>query len=228
MITKPLFILQLILLAGLGTVFLLPKHTEEPAAGVALALPEYIGGWFGEDAAVSDKEHSTLGPETQFARKVYTNGQGDALFVSVVLAGHDMNTSIHRPERCLPAQGYTILDSRTTSIDLSPQPLSVTRLYNSRQRSPRGAPLVNDYSLDYYWFIGSQETTPSHFTRTLIDIRDRLLKGTVQRWAYVTVMSGITNGTTRFGRSEEETDKVIKDFIKQLVPILEKPGVAHS
>jgi hypothetical protein len=84
-----------------------------------------------------------------------------------------------------------------------------------------------DYSLDYYWFIGSDQTTPSHFTRTFIDMRDRLFKGTVQRWAYVTVMSRIS-GSGSFGRSEQQTDDMIQDFIERLLPLLEKPGVVHS
>ena len=37
---------------------------------------------------------------------------GDQVLVSIVLSGHDLDNSIHRPERCLPAQGWTIVDSK--------------------------------------------------------------------------------------------------------------------
>ena len=43
-------------------------------------------------------ERSTLGYETEFARKLYTNGRGDEIFVSIVLANRDMNTSILKTE----------------------------------------------------------------------------------------------------------------------------------
>ena len=47
------------------------------------------------------------------------------------------------------------------------------------------------YSIDYYWFIGHDAQTPSHLQRPCVDIRDRVLKGENQQWAYVSVISTI-------------------------------------
>ena len=222
MITKRLLVLLLALLAGLSSIFVLPKHAGNQPVGIVLALPDYIGQWYGQSAVVTEKEIAVLGRETEFCRKTYFNGLGDQIYVSIVLGGQDMNTSIHRPERCLPAQGFTIVDSRVETIPMSPRPLSVTRLHDMRPVGKSGDKTLSEYSLNYYWFVGCTETTPSHTSRNLIDMRDRLLQGYNQRWAYVTVMSPITQSLTKFGRSEKETDAVIKSFIQQLVPLIRR------
>jgi Protein of unknown function (DUF3485) len=146
-----------------------------------------------------------------------------------------MNTSIHRPERCLPAQGWSIAKSDALVIPLDDRGvLTATRLYNIRTQRDRetlkpvigrdGNP-VTIHHLSYYWFVGNTETTQSHFSRTWIDVKDRLMKGYNQRWAYITVSATITEGLIRDGLSEKETDAMIKDFIKKLVPLTHRDSV---
>lgn len=227
--TRRLLLLLAILLLGMSAVFLLPASPQRPEPGVIMALPEFIGDWYGQDAAVSEKEYYALGNETRFARKLYTNARGDSVYVSIVLGGHDMSTSIHRPERCLPAQGYTVTASQPLKVDS----LTVTRLHNLRPLyTDAGKPIIgrngqslNEFSLLYYWFVGCSDTTNNHNTRYYMDSRDRLLKGYNQPWAYVTVMSRISEGLQTFGRTEAQTDAIIQTFIQKLVPLIQKPTV---
>lgn len=222
MITKRLLILLASLLLGLGAVFLLPSAPKNQPAGVNLALPDYVGLWLGKDEPVTEQEHLVLGSDTEFARKTYTGTGNWKLYVTIVLSGQDMNTSIHRAERCLRAQGWSILDSRVESIPLD-QPanakLKVTRLRNSHAAGHRDA-------LDYYWFVGSTDLTPSHSERTWFDVRDRLLKGYNQRWAYVSVVAELGVGKGMPG--EQETDAMVGEFIKKLVPQIHKPSVIYG
>ena len=62
-----------------------------------MQLPQFVGDWYGIDQPVSQGERDILGPDTEFVRKLYTNGRGGEIYVSIVLSGPDMNTSIHRP-----------------------------------------------------------------------------------------------------------------------------------
>jgi len=221
MIIKRLAGLELVLLGGLSSVFLIPKDLKMQPAAVDASLPEFVGNWQGADQSVSQPERDSLGPDTQFVRKLYTRGT-DQIYVSIVLSGPDMNTSIHRPERCLPAQGWTIADSRTVTIPLGRETLKATRLRNIRDvPQPSGQPLRIG-GLDYYWFVGHSDVTPSHYERTWIDIRDRVLKGRNQQWAYVTVTSTITKNLRVFGRDEKQTDDLVREFIRDLVPELHK------
>ena len=50
MISKRLFAIELTLLIGLSTIFLLPKAPATSPVGIAMKLPIWVGGWLGEDA----------------------------------------------------------------------------------------------------------------------------------------------------------------------------------
>ncbi len=229
MTTKRLVILQIVLLLGLSCVYVLPARPNSQPSGVELKLPTLVGDWFGKESEITEKEHQVLGPETEFARKLYTNKWGDEIFVSIVLAGQDMNTSIHRPERCLPAQGWIIADSRVVDVPLDDgATLKITRLHDMRPIHTTNGGSVNLYNLNYYWFVGYNDITPSHITRNFYDIRDRLLKGYNQRWAYVTVAATVTKGFKENGKSEEEIDAMIREFVKNLAPKIHKPSVKYG
>jgi EpsI family protein len=135
---------------------------------------------------------------------------------------------MHRPERCLPSQGWTVLDSKVITINAPNLPngqLKVTRLHSSQKFPDALGNLHTVYNLNYYWFVGCNEVTSSAVHRAVLDIRDRVVKGIDQRWAYVTVASNITEGAVKFGRSEQSTDEMIQDFITKLYPTIVKPSV---
>ena len=83
-----------------------------------MALPDVVGAWIGEDAAITEREREILAKDTQFARKTYTGPAGDEIFVSIVMSGDDMTSSIHRPERCLVAQGWSVQDSEKRVVPI--------------------------------------------------------------------------------------------------------------
>ena len=53
MISKRLFAIELTLLIGLSTIFLLPKAPATSPVGIAMKLPIWVGGWIGEDTQVA-------------------------------------------------------------------------------------------------------------------------------------------------------------------------------
>jgi EpsI family protein len=223
MISKRLFAIEVALVLGLGSIFLLPKAPATSPVGISLNLPIWVGDWLGDDAPVTARELEVLAKDTQFARKTYTNLAGDRIFVSIVLSGEDMTTSIHRPERCLPAQGWNLQNTSARRIAISDsRMLDMTQLRGLRMENGNGAP-VPIKNLTYYWFVGYSDITASHFTRTMFDLRDRILHGYNQRWAYVTVSSTIKQRSTAAERSEAETARMLENFISQLVPKLTRP-----
>jgi len=156
---------------------------------------------------------------------------GDQILASIVLAGEDPDNSIHRPERCLPAQGWTVMDSRTVTMNAPNLPggkLKVTRLHNLQKIKDNHGNLYNVYNLNYYWFVGYTDVTPSAIDRAVMDIRDRVKKGYNQRWAYVTVAANITEGLVKFGRSEAASDQMLQSFIQDLFPRIVRPSVSKQ
>jgi len=236
MTTSRLAILLAVLLGGLSTVFLLPRQVRQQPVGIQMELPRMVGGvWYGREQEVGDRERLSLGADTEFSRKLYSNARGDEILASIVLSGQDMNTSIHRPEWCLPAQGWTIAGSSRTQIPQRDRPsFTATRLFNVRmlQDPDTGKPYFDGQgqqvvlkNLDYYWFVGFDGVTPSHLSRNLIDITDRLLHGYNQRWAFVMVASNVTKGFRREGLDEAETDAMLHDFVQKLAPLIHRETV---
>jgi EpsI family protein len=225
MTIRRLIILQTILLIGFGSVFLLPRQSHSQPMGVTMELPDFIGDWFGVPQKVTQAELDELASDTTFARRIYSNGRGDNILASVVLAGEDPDNSLHRPERCLPAQGWTVMESKIVAVKAPSLPnggLKVTRLHSQQKFPDQTGKVRTIYNLNYYWFIGVNDVTPSAIGRSVLDIRDRVVRGIDQRWAYVTVAANIGEGNTKFGRTEKETDQLIQDFIAKLYPTITK------
>jgi EpsI family protein len=231
MITRRLTLAVVAIALGLAAVFLFPRKPGVGAAGIRLELPARVGDWEGVDVEVTQRERDALAKDTEFARKVYRNTFGDEIYVSIVLSGSDMTNSIHRPERCLPAQGWNVLSSSRVAVALpSAGALEMTRLANEGQfmakpKDEAKEPVrLNLRSLNYYWFVGSRDVTADHLKRTIFDIRDRLVYGQNQRWAYVTVAATVTEGLGKFGRSEAATARMVEEFIPRLWPYFQITG----
>ena len=225
--TRRLFILQAALLVGFGAIFLLPHEMKTSPAGIAMSLPNFVDGWIADDAEITAREREVLAKDTEFARKIYTSPAGDQIYVSIVLSGDDMTNSIHRPERCLPAQGWSLRSSEKRTLRLADgKPLDLTKLRNFRiiEQANGTRPTLNN--LNYYWFVGYRDMTPSHLQRTGIDLRDRVLHGYSQRWAYVTVAENITQGWSRPERTEEQATAILEKFVGELAIKLTRPDGA--
>jgi len=224
MITKRLLSTQVVLLAGFGTIFLLPDSNKYTPAGIAMKLPTIVGAWIGDDAEVTQREREVLAKDTEFARKMYIGPQGDRIFVSIVLSGDDMASSIHRPERCLVAQGWSVRNSEKRILRArNGKSLEATQLHNVHtfELPDKSSFLLHNFN--YYWFIGSKQMTSSHLVRTGIDLRDRILRGEAQRWAYVTVAIDVTEGLGPRGRDQAESQQIVEQFIGELLPKLTRP-----
>jgi hypothetical protein len=196
-------------------------------------MPEYVGAWRGTDLEVTKKERDTLGEDTGFARKGYTtlssfrgkksvlSSEQTGINLSVVLSGQDMSTSIHMAERCLPTQGWNITDKREVPFNLPGLgSFTTTRLYNTRLIKNKDTGKAEQARmLNYYWFIGHTMTTGSHFERTIIDMKDRMLSGYNQRWAYVTVTASIPNTEpARQAEADQVVDEMLREFIVTFMP----------
>jgi EpsI family protein len=226
MTTKRLLVLLAVVAIGMGSVFVLPKQLGYQPVGAELSLPEFLGEWWGKEGDVLEKERDVLGHDTDFARKIYSSGADDNILASVVLAGQDMMTSIHRPERCLTAQGWQVGHQSKRVIDVPGLGgLEATRLQNLKYiRGPNGEAIpVNN--LCYYWFIGHSARAATHEERVWRDMLDRIAKGYNQRWAMVMISAEITKDLRKFGRDERQTDVMLQDFIKLIAPKLQKPSV---
>ena len=225
------WLLPLVMAGSLASVYFLPQAGSTAQSAVRMELPGSAGGWWFEKQVPSKDEVLTLGPETDFAKarclkprpgEISLDGRyvPDLLDLSIVLSGSDLNTSIHRPERCMPAQGHTITGSQAVRIKLdngrefeAKRLLSVKRIQGER----KGTTAAEFKCVTYYFFVGHDRITNDHLERTLIDMKDRLVRGMDQRWAYVSAsmmfgrMPWIENEVTE-AEADEKLRKFITDF----------------
>ena len=81
--------------------------------------------------------------------------------------------------------------------------------------------------LSYYYFVGHTGITGSHFERTMIDMKDRLLSGYNQRWAYITVTATIppARDAAKQGDVDQTVDEMIREYITTFMPKVVKESV---
>ncbi len=201
--TKPNWILPLFLGVTLSAIYVLPKVGKVAESAVIMDLPESSGDWQFRKQVASPEELGTLSSDTRFSKAICLTARPgefdldgyivpDRLDLSIVLSGADLNNSIHRPERCMPAQGHQIMESGECTLKLANgRQLSTKRLVSIQSRRVPSNSNREEYvkmkCLTYYFFVGHDAVTNDHLGRTFIDMKDRLVRGMDQRWAYASV-----------------------------------------
>jgi hypothetical protein len=210
----------ILVLAGLTIVACLwgtaPATKSEP--GVVMELPGTLTGLWGSDQPVSEAEKVILPVDTEFAKKIYSDGLGSDIFCQIVLAGAEKR-SIHRPEVCLPAQGWTIKSGEVVPVQLvDGRILEVMKLTVTKPVTLNNGAQRDLTSVFCYWFIGKHATTPHHFVRVLKTNLDMLLHNTNHRWAYVIVNAPVLEGFVPGGKDLQQTTARIEAAIAELGP----------
>lgn len=222
-------LLPVILAGGLGSIYFLPKAGDVAAAAVNMELPETVTEWMLQSIPPSEAEIGTLGPDTKFSKAICRAPRigeftidglriPDELHLSIVLSGYDLNTSIHRPERCMPAQGHTDISSKDVPLKVAGErEFKVKRLTSTQRLKSQGSDgeSLEMKCITYYFFVGHDRITNDHLERTFIDMKDRVVRGMDQRWAYV-------SASMWYGKlpwieavvSEEEAEGKMQDFIR--------------
>ncbi len=202
----------------MGICLLTVPPSSGTVAGVVMDLPYRIGDWWGTSQGMAPAEKLMLPPDTSLVRKSYESASGDNIVCSIVLAGAEKR-SIHRPEICLPAQGWTIRASEVVSIPLhSGHILKATNLTLSRPEPLPGGGQKELLAYYMYWFVGDGETTPYHWRRIWLTSWDRVVHHRNHRWAYVIVNSAISGSIDPAGKSAPETLAMMKALTADVVP----------
>ncbi|MBU3665399.1 MAG: exosortase-associated EpsI family protein [Chthoniobacterales bacterium] len=189
-----------------------------PEAGVVMQLPTLVGEFWGTSEPVSPSELAMLPKDTLFEKKIYQDLSGDTLTAQIVLSGGEKR-SIHRPEICLPAQGWTIQSGDVIPVTLpTGRVLEVMKLTLVRtiEVAPGQRKTLKSYFL--YWFVGKDTTTPRHWVRLAKTNWDMVVKKLQHRWAYVIVSSPVLEGFKPGAKTDAQTLDMLIDFIRQAVP----------
>lgn len=215
----------------LGSVYLLPTAPDMAQSAISMELPDTLGEWKLNNIPASQVEIDTLAKDTEFSKAECRRGREfeyfpdgspvpDILNLSVVLSGKDLNNSIHRPERCMPAQGHQILSSEDRELTSEGgKVITVKRLMSVQYITIDADPpkKLELKCVTYYFFVGHDRITNDHLGRTLLDMKDRLLHGRDQRWAYVSASMwyGDIPWIPENKITEEEADRKLTEFVSR-------------
>ena len=177
-------------------------------------LPEHMLNFTSERVPEDKTVLDMLPKDTSFAQRRYTAPDGFWVNANIVLMGTD-RTSIHKPEFCIPGQGWHIDQKTTASLsidDAPPHQLQVAKWTitnfiqdtDGRKKEVRG--------LYVFWFVAGNEETSSHWRRIWGMTRDLLTTGVLQRWAYISYFAVCEPG------QEDSTFEHMKKLIVASVP----------
>ena len=159
--------------------------TPEPSVAEAPVVEICdIPGFTVEELEPGEAELTVLPADTRFIKRFYTSGNGLWFQVTAVIGGTS-KSSIHRPELCLPAQGFQMTTPRNISAcGLDWHALSLERSY-----SP-------SLGFAYTFFNQTGFRTSSHMRRIFRDVWDRSVLNRIDRWVMITVNASTDDDTT--------------------------------
>jgi len=130
-------------------------------------------------AAVSLAERTVLPADTRILKAIYRSSVGRTYHVTVVVSGKS-RMSIHRPEMCLPGQGFAITRNEIASI-----PLGGGRTLSANVvQAGRGGETPIGF---IYWFANPRKEAVTHWDRIFSDVWARSVRNQINRWCMVTV-----------------------------------------
>ena len=136
-----------------------------------------VEGYQRTEIGPTEAELQVLPKDTQITKGHYAAENGDWFLASVGIGGMS-KSSIHRPELCLPSQGFQMTSPRTVTVN---------------GIDWRFITLVKDTQTQgfaYTFFNQEGFHTASHVRRILRDVWDRSVLNRIDRWVMVTVHAG--------------------------------------
>lgn len=175
-------VISLVAVLLVGAVMCCQTRAVEP---VYCAAPDVtfaeISGFMSKPLEASEAERQVLPADTEITKRRYESADGDWFVVTAVIGGRSRD-SIHRPERCLPAQGFQMMSPRGREAGgVEWHLVELAR----REAASMG--------FAYTFFNQDGYSTGSNFRRIFRDVWDRSVRGRIDRWVMLTVFSSVSD-----------------------------------
>jgi hypothetical protein len=226
-----LFALTLVLIGGTaGAVTWLKAHQRLGAPGLKAApmpgnvmmhleLPARVLDYTSTNVPEAQVVLDYLPKDTSFASRHYMAPDGAWAMANVILMGAD-RTSIHRPDYCLPGQGWQIRDKTEVKLsiaDAPPYELPVMKWTISNSYTAPDGSQQKVSGLYVFWFVTENQTTDNFPAMLKSMLFHQLAHGVLQRWAYVSYFTVCPPG------QEDAAFARIKPLIAASVPEFQLP-----
>lgn len=163
----------------------------------------------GELSSQSLGESTVLPKDTRIIKRIYQRPADGVRFLVSAVIGGQSKSSLHRPELCMPAQGYTMSNPRTFEV--------AGRPFHSIHLLGAGSP---PSVLTYTFFNQAGVRTASHTRRILIDTWDRSVHNRIDRWVMVTVSATTPYDNVGFDIRHDSDRLMLEGFLARLSEVL--------
>jgi hypothetical protein len=184
-------------------------------------LPERVLDFTSTNVPESKVELGFFPKDTSYARRFYQSPDGFGVSAIVILMGAD-RTSIHRPEYCLLGQGWSVDKKTEVKIPIDGVPhygLPVMKWVISKTVGTPDGQKQEVRGVYAFWFVADNEQTTGNVQFQCHLVKDLLLTGVLQRWAYITYFSVCLPG------QEDAAFERMKKLIAASVPEYQLPPV---
>ena len=159
----------------------------------------------GEISKQSLGERTVLPKDTRILKRIYQRPADGVRFLVSAVIGGQSKSSLHRPELCMPAQGYTMSEPRT--FEVAGRPFHAIHLQGAG---------VSPSVLAYTFFNQAGVRTASHTRRILVDTWDRSVHNRIDRWVMVTVNASTPYDSLGFDIRHDSDRLMLENFLARL------------
>lgn len=196
------------------------KATPIPGSVVMnIELPEKVLEFTSTNIPPAEVVTNYLPRDTSYAQRRYEAPDGFWVTGNIILMGSD-RTSIHKPEYCLPGQGWRIVSQEEQNLTItqpSPYPMTIAKWKLLTQEKLPDGSQRDVAGLYVFWYVADNELTTRTKDRMWWTTRDLLKTGILQRWAYVSYFTACLPG------QEDAAFERMKSLIVASVPEFQLP-----
>lgn len=221
----------LLLLAALGICAATDTSFQVSAPGVRLQLPLSLGDYQAREYDMTAQEKNLLDEGVKLVRDVYTSSSGRQIMATVILSGFEKR-SLHRPEVCLPNQGWTVTDRTSIPLRLEDgRDITIKMMRIFRDIEPKPGLRVRSRAVNFYWYVGSQGTScPDHYEHVFRSYFDSIFRNIQHRWAMASIFVPLPE--QQVGKEDPlvELDAIedARAFIAKLAPTFMLEGMGRT
>lgn len=179
-----------------------------------ISLPENVLDFTSSNLPTSDTVLGYLPKDTSYAQRQYSAPDGFWVLANLILMGAD-RTSIHRPDYCLPGQGWQITGRSAQKIHIEDQggydlPVQKWTIYNTFDTGNGQKQSVAGVYV--FWFVAENNQTDDYGTIQKSILLNLVRHGVLERWAYASYFALCAPG------QEDAAFERMKGLIAKSVP----------
>ncbi len=133
-------------------------------------LPERVPDFTSTNVPESEVELGYFPKDTSYARRLYQAPDGFGVSATIILMGAD-RTSIHRPDYCLPGQGWSIGSKTAVTIPIGgghPYELPVMKWVVGRSVEAPDGQKQEVSGIYVFWFVADNEQTVGQYSAHVV------------------------------------------------------------